>query len=558
MGQESGYVFIDIGNIYFQLKLDNMARTFYRKAEMLFEERNDLIGRSIALGNYGSLHSRSKPGGDSSFFYFSKSLALQEQANDPFYMAHSLRALALYYSHNGNSAKAHQTISRAIRLIRNTKIKEHPRYKWDVQFIPQQVYLTASDIYRNENAHLDSAEYYLKKSIQMTKVHGVDAHRTRYITFLATFYLEQKQFDKAHAAIQQALSLADSVGYVWGKVGALQALRNYYHQTKDTAREAQAAYDYLFYKDKMFNERNNDELIVMSNLILQYENELQIERQQSLIKEKERINEYQKRQNYLLWIVVAVLFFGLTLIAILYRSLRTKKRLVDQYSREVEASNETMRTMLSVISHDVRSPFTSLLGLSQITLLENDLSSEDYRSRVSMMHETSSKGLILLDNLLQWVALQRDKTLIKKEPVEVHKLISETLSELNAVALTQNVTFIQEVEENVLHTDRNAAKTIIRNLLTNAIKYSAGKQVMLAAKKSGASLLIRVTDQGPGIPDELLQTLFQPGDMKKVAAKGSGLGMQIVRQLVEELSGKIKAKNLPDGGAQFEVELPLS
>lgn len=556
-GRESGYIYIEIGNIYFHLKLDNLAKKFYAKASEIFRASNDLIGESIVLENYGGLHSRLNPGSDSVFYYYNEAQTLQMEAGDPFYAAHSQRALALYYSRNNKKAEAHSIINTAIKTVQDPSIRQHPRYKWDVQFIPQQVYLSASDLYRNEKTWLDSAEYFLKEAIRMTTVHGIAAHRVRYITFLGNFYLEQQQWPKAFQAIQESLTLADSIGYVWGKVGALQALRNYYHQTHDVKKETEAAYNYLLFKDQMYNERNNDDLIVMSNLILQYENEMEIERQQSLIKEKERINQYQRQQNYLLLGSLFVVTAGLLSIILLYRSLTRKTKLAQQYLKELEVSNETMRTMLSVISHDVRSPFNSLLGLTRVTLMETELQSNDYRERITMMHDTSAKGLILLDNLLQWVALQRDEALIKKETIVVSSLISETLHELSSVALTLNVIIEKNISVSSYESDRNALKVIIRNLLTNAIKYSSGKKVFLEVTQQDEWVKIQVTDQGPGIPEEIRMSLFNEGDMKKVAAKGGGLGMQIVKKIVVELRGEIHAHNLPEGGARIEVRLPL-
>ncbi|MGC4021664.1 MAG: tetratricopeptide repeat-containing sensor histidine kinase [Cyclobacteriaceae bacterium] len=553
-GRESGYIYIEIGNIYFQLKLDNMARTFYRRADQLFQEKNDMIGQSIVLENYGSLFNRQHPNNDTVRSYFERALSLQQKAKDPFYSAHSLRSLALFYSNNDNTKEAHRLLNQAIKSVKNNGIRKHPRFKWDVQFIPQQVYLSAYEIYRYEKKKPDSAEYFLKQAIRMTKVYGIEAHWVRYTTFLGIFYMEQHQYPKALKSIQLALSTADSIGYVWGKVGALQALRNYYHQTKDAAKETEAAYNYFAYKDKVFNEQNNDELIVMTNLVLQYENEREIERQQIMLHEKEKINQYQRQQNYLLLGIVLVFAVGLIVIAFLYRSLRKKTKLVEEYSKQLETSNETMRNMLSVISHDVRSPFTSLLGLTRITLMEKDLSGDGYRERVNMMHDSASKGLILLDNLLQWVALQRDKALISKEEVDVTALVNETLNELSSVALTQNVTVEKNIEATKLTTDRHALKVIVRNLLTNAIKYSSGKKIFLNI--SSNPLTISVTDQGPGIPNDILEGLFGEKDMKKIAAKGGGLGLQIVKEMVEALGGNISAQNLSEGGARFDVKMP--
>jgi two-component system, sensor histidine kinase and response regulator len=554
-GAQSGYIYVEVGNVYFHLKLYTTAKKFYGRANVIFLKHSDLIGQAIILENYGGIHDRLNKY-DSALFYYQKALRLQQKTGDTFYAAHSQRAIALNYSLMGKQEEAKKFIHLALQSIQDSEIVNHPRYAWDVQFIPQQVFLSASDIFRNEKK-FDSAEFNLKEAIRMTKVHGIEAHRVRYTTFLATFYLEQKQYSKAFETIQQALSLADSVAYVWGKVGALQVLRNYYHQTKDTKKELEAGYDYLLYKDKMYNEQNNDELIVMSNLVLQYENELEIGRQQSLVKEQAQINQLQQRENYLLLGLLAIFLIALISVVYLYRYLQHKTKLVQQYSDDLKINNETMRMLLSVISHDLRSPFHSLMGLTKVTLMEEQLSAPELRERVTMMHDTASKGSILLDNLLQWVALQRDKVLIKKETVEVSAVVEETIHELANLALTQNATIERNIFLQTYHTDKNALKVIIRNMLTNAIKYSKGLKVILSIKEVDSFVFIHVTDQGPGIPEELLQTLFVQGDMKKVAAKGGGLGMMIVKDFVTQLNGQIRALNLPEGGARFEVRLPL-
>jgi signal transduction histidine kinase len=215
-----------------------------------------------------------------------------------------------------------------------------------------------------------------------------------------------------------------------------------------------------------------------------------------------------------------------------------------------------MRMLLSVISHDVRAPFRSLLGLTKITMMEKELPAEEVHQRVAMMHDTAAKGSVLLDNLLQWVALQRDKVLIEKSPVNTTEILDEVTQELANLSLTENVKIERQIFNETMFTDRNGFKMIVRNLLTNAIRYSAGKKVVVGLKEIDKFVYLHVTDSGPGIPEELLQSLFAKGDMKKVAAKGGGLGLQIVKEMVQQLGGDIRAINLPEGGARFEVRLP--
>ncbi|MCU0382511.1 MAG: tetratricopeptide repeat-containing sensor histidine kinase [Cyclobacteriaceae bacterium] len=551
---ESGYVYTEMGNIYYQLALDKIALKLYTRAIGVFEKTNDLLGKSIALSNCATVLERTAQS-DSTQILFTEALTIQQSLADSAYIAYTLRGLALYELRKKNTVKAQTYFKQALRFYNSDNIKLHKRYAWDVQFIPQQIFLAGFEVYKT-TGQADSALHYMQLALQTSKEFGIAQHQVRYKTFLANYLSELKKFTEAEIQLTEALALAKKHNYQWGEFGVLQAYRNFYKAQRDTVKTAQASLRFYEFKDKVFNNKNNDELLVMSNLVLQYENELEIRQQKNVIKEKDEVNALQKKFNQTLLVGLILVAVVLIFTLYLYRSLRKSNTRISGYVKEVETHNETMRMLLSVISHDVRAPFRSLLGLTKITMMEKELPAEEVQLRVAMMHDTAAKGSVLLDNLLQWVALQRDKVLIEKSPVNTSEILDEVTQELANLSLTENVKIERQIFTDTMFTDRNGFKMIVRNLLTNAIRYSAGKKVVVGLKEIDKFVYLHVTDSGPGIPDELLQSLFAKGDMKKVAAKGGGLGLQIVKEMVQQLGGDIRAINLPEGGARFEVRLP--
>ncbi len=554
--QESGYVQTEMGNIYYQLSLDQIALKLYTRANEIFEKTNDPLGKSIALSNAALVLERIGKS-DSAQLLLQQSLTLQKESKDDVYAAYTLRNMALFALRKKDFASAKNFFIASLKMYNQEKLEKHPRYKWDAQFIPQQIYLAGFELYKTTQQP-DSALYCMRKALEQSQKFGIQQHQVRYKTFLANYQIELNQLKDAETTLQEANALVMNYPYPYGKLGILQAYRTLHKAKKDSVSFAKASLLFYDFKDKFFNNKNNDELMVMSNLVLQYENELEIRQQKNIIKEKDEVNALQKKYNQtlLVGLVSVGILFVFTLF--LYRSLRKSNQVIKNYVKEVETHNETMRMLLSVISHDVRAPFRSLLGLTKITMMEKELPAEEVQQRVAMMHDTAAKGSVLLDNLLQWVALQRDKVLIEKQIVNTQELIAEVNKELANLSFTENVTIEQQIFLDSFLTDRNAFKTIIRNLLTNAVRYSAGKKVIIAIKQIERFIILHVTDSGPGIPDEQMQQLFQQSDMKKVAAKGSGLGLVIVKEMVQHLNGQIRAVNIPEGGARFEVRIPAN
>jgi signal transduction histidine kinase len=170
--------------------------------------------------------------------------------------------------------------------------------------------------------------------------------------------------------------------------------------------------------------------------------------------------------------------------------------------------------------------------------------------------------MTLLNSLFEWARSQTGQMGISPEHLDVAKIIDEVLSGIKSSAQLKGVVVLPPEAGNVdVYADRNMLKTVIRNLVSNAIKYSnSGDTVFVEAKKTESSAEISVVDTGIGMSEEVLEKLFkiESGLTSEGTAneKGNGLGLIICKEIVEKHGGKIKAESVPGKGSRFVVSLP--
>jgi signal transduction histidine kinase len=210
-----------------------------------------------------------------------------------------------------------------------------------------------------------------------------------------------------------------------------------------------------------------------------------------------------------------------------------------------------------VISHDLRSPFNTLIGMSN--LLVANVKRNDYgqlASNAEAINESSRKAYLLLDNLMQWVSVQKENISVSKKQVPLGPLVDEILLLFRNQALAQNVTIGKDLRVQSVFTDSNMLQVMLRNLLSNAVRHiPAGGIVNLRIEAAGKDVLMTIRDNGKGIDPEILDSLFKTKEGISIAKKGGGLGLELVQEFVEKLGGSITAENAAEGGAVFRIRL---
>ncbi len=230
---------------------------------------------------------------------------------------------------------------------------------------------------------------------------------------------------------------------------------------------------------------------------------------------------------------------------------------------ELESLNGQKNRLFSIIAHDLRTPFNSLLGFSEI-LSENaaDLSPNDVREYARMMHQSASQANALLENLLDWSRLQMGGLKSEPRPFDVAMAIEKALALNTPNAVGKNIS-IEQSKSSLMTAmaDPQMVETVLRNLIGNAIKFTARDgTVSLDTKRREGEIIISISDTGIGISAERLERLFEFETGTSTAGtdgeKGTGLGLQLCRDLIELQGGALTVESTVGRGSTFLFTLP--
>lgn len=283
--------------------------------------------------------------------------------------------------------------------------------------------------------------------------------------------------------------------------------------------------------------------------------------------------EYEKKENSLLQekiqnrnitLLLGSLFILVILIT-LGVELKRRKKITSLYGRlesqkkELEQANDLKNTMFSVVAHDLRNPLSTLSGVLNM-LKAGDLGIEESKYLLERLSSQLLLTELLLDNLLKWSRAQMDGLTISKEPTDVTKLIEAEVSIVNEMAKLKQIEIKEDFEENLItKVDPQVLRFIVRNLLTNAIKFSKPKsKIWVSSRRTPSGLRVEVIDEGIGIPKEKLSAVFTDtvkstyGTKKE---KGSGLGLVICNNFITEHGGSLQVESEEGKGSKFTLEM---
>lgn len=243
--------------------------------------------------------------------------------------------------------------------------------------------------------------------------------------------------------------------------------------------------------------------------------------------------------------------------------LKLANQMLSQAEKELLELNASKDKFFSIISHDLRNPLQGFLGLTDLVVAEfEDFTPEDLKTAVQEINNSAKRLNKLLENLLTWSRLQIGK--IKFEPVEINLkiLADEVIKMFQDTASNKNIKIINKVSpDSNIFSDRFSIETIMRNLVSNAIKYSySNGEVIIGENNVNGYLKIMVLDNGIGMTgDEISKILRIDSDFTRIGTNnetGTGLGLILCKDLAEKLGGKIDVSSEKGKGTTFSLILP--
>jgi len=450
-------------------------------------------------------------------------------------------------------------------------------------------------VYANLGDHKKAIEYY-RKALDINLENGYNDYIATNHIQMGQSYTELGDYNNALLSFNQSKEIffkindlinygrvLYQIGYVYKLTGNENLCMDYTQNALKVSKlngdiDNSAKSNYLIYEIKRKQAKLSEAIGYLEDYMLLMDSLKKLDRENLLLEleakfEFDKVEEENARliadsrlseQKYALQriqlvgvIVIALLLLGLVILIFINR------KTVKLKNKQLQESNATKDKFFSIIAHDLKNPFSGLLGFSD--MLVKNVEVQD-RSNLKVYAETIYKSINqtyqLVENLLDWSRSQRNAIEIFKEDIELKEIIEQPVSILLNSAREKKIIVANQVPPGlIIHSDRNILYTILRNLISNAIKFTrANGRVQINAQLRDHGVIVSVSDNGVGIDSENISRLFvmQNGFTTKgtLGEQGTGLGLMLCQEFVEKLNGKIWVESEEGKGSTFSFFLP--
>lgn len=259
-----------------------------------------------------------------------------------------------------------------------------------------------------------------------------------------------------------------------------------------------------------------------------------------------------------------ILILGVLGLSNYYRMANKYLLIIENRNKELAKINATKDKFFSIIGHDLKAPFTGILGFSRILL--DKIGKKDYGSiekYAKTIHDSSERTYHFVGNLLDWASTQTGKIQPNPTNFDISTEMNNVKDLLNDTAQEKSITILNAIEDNMMvFADKEMIHTVIRNLISNAIKFTEpGGRIVISATNTKNNTTIKIADNGIGIPEEKVENLFSIYDKRSTKGtrkeKGTGLGLILCKEFIEKNNGEIWAESVVGKGSSFYFSLPV-
>ena len=489
----------NIGLIYHNRGSYEKALKYYFESLKISEQNKDVKGISRALTNIGAVYN-DRADYPQALSYYEKALDAAEKTGDLHTRANLLNNMANIYSEQGSLKEALKFHFNSLHL--KEKIDDKSGAALSLGDIGR-IYATLGEY--------PAAEKYLKSSLEILRKIGNKEGEIVSLVQIGRAYKDMKRFGDALKSFNEAISLSKEFS-VKLLLDAYKGKSDVYEETGNYRAAYKSYMNYADLKDSIFNENSSEQI---AELQTKYESEKK-DKEISILQREKKIRELElDSQTMLRNSLIAGIAVLLIIAFLIYNRYRIKKntnRMLEEKIREIgkqqielKALNENKNKLLSIISHDLRSPFQALLGYSEILNQQIDtLSKTEIALYSANLNYTSHQTLIFFENLLEWARLQMDKITSDPEPFALTAAVKKASDLLKHNAEKKSIHINIEIQEDdIVYADENMISSVVRNLLSNAIKYSEkGSTVTLKSVPDEDHIDVVVQDEGTGLTEE--------------------------------------------------------
>lgn len=517
----------NIADSYLSSEEYEKALEFYNKSLELDKYNNDKLGEVISLNNIGDVFLMQKKY-DLAFKTLKRADKISDDIGDERGQARALHIMGRIFFAQNKTEKAIQHYQQALDIRESLGLKNEMA----------ECLFDMADLY-NKDSNYKMATKSLKKAIEYKINTDSREDLNDYYYLLSEIYANQNQYKNAYFYHLKYKTLSDSL------------------YSTETAHEiTKIQMDYEHKKEK--------EIIDIKH---QKKNELY----------EQEISSQKTLRNFL----IGGLFIVLILLSQIYRLFRAKSKIVQELQtknkiinsqkqeiekivEELEIANDTKDKFFSIIAHDLKGPFNVIIGFSE--LLRNHSQEYDEETKqefVVNVNDAAKRTFELVVNLLEWAQSQAGSMEFNPQKIHLNDVITKSIGLLKLQAKNKNIGLSYDDSKMNLdvYGDAYMISTILRNLISNAIKYTQMGSVFISVEKVDDFCKIIIKDSGVGISEKQVQDLFKidkSSSSKGTSGEtGTGLGLLLCKDFVEKNGGQISVESKIDIGSRFIFTLPL-
>jgi len=570
--KEQGAIFNNnLGVVYRRINAYSKAIGHHQKALTLAELTKNKKSQSVAINSLGNIQ-LILGNTDEALKYFKQSYSIEEERGDNLGKAINLNNLGHIYFQKKDFKKAKEYYNLSLDLNK------------EINSLRGQgiCYSDLGAVYEAEGKYKQALKYY-QLALSLNLSHGDKIFQAQDYLHLGLINYKLENHDLANNFIQKSLVIARRIGAKETIKDAHKALQKLYYEDKNYKMALMHSDTFEMYRDSIMNSSLQKEI---ASLKISFESERQ-ENLISLLEQQSKIDQLElKRQRIYSWLIFAAFIMamgGISFLA-LYLSSKNKtnrilkkkneeierarynlKKLADDLylaKKEAEKSNNIKSEFLANMSHEIRTPLNGVIGYTE--LLEKTLDSEIQKNYLNNIKVSSKVLLVLISDVLDLSKIEAGKVLVKYKPLDIKNLFSELNLIFENRAKEKNNQLKLNINDRVPNTinfNDLRLRQIMLNLMSNAIKFTTNGLIEVTVdvknkKNESADLIIKVKDNGMGIPKNEYENIFRPFYQIESAnnIEGTGLGLAIVKKLIDVLNGNISFESKEGKGSIFTLE----
>lgn len=555
-----------IGFCFINLYAEDKAIEYYLKSLKICEEIGDEEGKAMNFIDIGNLY-YDQGNYDNAKKYFQDALSLYEKLDDK-------SGIATCYTNLGNAFSDDGYHEDGIDYYKQSIILEEEI--GDKGGIATN-YNNLGDIYIQKGMYRDAQGYFLKALTISNEIGDKDLLAIVYLN-IADVQLKLKNYDGAIKYATISLNISREIGDLDFELDNLLCLASANESLGNTSKAL------FFYKE---NNKVKDSLIsIDKEKKVQLFNALnELEKTYFTITDLSNKNEisqlrYENEKKISYFLIVAIVIFAFLTILLIrqqaskrkaYNLLEFRNYQINKMNDEIQEQrdflkqlNKTKDKFFSIIAHDLKNPFNSIKGFTELLIENSGEYDEEKRLKfLRVIKDSTNKASILLNNLLIWASSQSGNLDYNPKKTVLVNDVLDVVSLLEIQAIKKEIDIYNNVDHNLLvNADENMLNTVLRNLISNAIKFTKQQgEIKISTIQDKNMVEVSIIDNGVGISEEEIKDLFSI-DVKNTHKgtaneTGSGLGLVLCKDFVEKQGGKIWVNSTLGKGTEFVFSIPL-